>query len=264
MWEVAAAGAALGALGGSQGNTATSSTALGGSSKLGKETNKSLRELLEELQGMNKAGAGTKDVSNAVSAQRDFASMLKKFSEGGFQPSSSDYNMANNQAANLFGGQRAAMQNSFLGQTQASNAQASRLGRSINDPILQAQLRTSLFQQENELSGQQNALAQQLAMNAPMQRLQFAGQRSDVLNQLSSQAYNNRMTLAGFGQGVMGLENQLRIGGATTTQNSGGGFGGAVTGALAGAGIGAKTGSMFMGQDKSTTPYDSFYMNKVK
>jgi hypothetical protein len=244
MWEAAAAGAAMGVVGGlmDSGETRQSVT-VGSSSPLGHESGKTLRDLLEELEKMNKAGAGAKDVSKATDSQRAFADLLGKYAKGGFLPTSSDISTANSQANALFGGQRAAMQNSFIGQTQQANQLASRLGRSTNDPILQAQLRGQMFQQENLLAGQQGAMAQDLAMQMPMQRLQFASSQNDVLSQLASQAFQNRQALAGIGTNIRAMENNVRVAGASTVTQQGGSFQQAMTSGMAGFGIGAKAGS---------------------
>lgn len=178
------------------------------------------------------AGANQTDVSNAAGSQRSLASLLQSYAQGNYQPTKNDITQASGLADQLFAPQ-------FKQQGIDANRLASQLGRPINDPVLQAKLRTAQAEQKGSFVAQQ---AQQM----PMQRLGFASQLSDVQNNLASQALSNRQAILGIGSNILGQEENFRAGTAghsissETVGQSGGGFKGAVAGLMGGAGAGAK------------------------
>lgn len=124
-----------------------------------------------------------------------------------------------------------------------ANRNAASLGRSTNDPILQAQLRQQQAGMQSELLGQEQAMTQEIASSLPLQRLGFQQQRTSLLSGLGSQAMSNRISLLGAGTNIQNLQNQIRLGQTSTTLHSGGGMQGALTGALGGAGAGLTAGA---------------------
>lgn len=248
LGAIAAGGAILGGLAGSQGETATQSKSIGSQSELGRQLDQIFGRQMGNLEDM--AGVyGQQDVAAGRQGQLDLASMLQQLSEGAFLPGTQDIMTARQQSQNLLAGQRAGMQNMFQGMEQSSARNAASLGRSTNDPILQAQLRGQQAQMSNQLMGQETAMTQEIASSLPLQRLGFQQQRASVLSGMGSQAMNNRISLLGAGTNLQNLQNQVRLGSSTVTAQQGGGLQGALTGALGGAGAafgaynaGAKTG----------------------
>ncbi|NIO44979.1 MAG: hypothetical protein GTN36_05510 [Candidatus Aenigmarchaeota archaeon] len=174
-------------------------------------------------------------LSKQTEVGQSFADRLGQLAETGGLPSAQQLDIARGFAAEVFGPRRAALQESFRSQEQASNQLAASLGRSINDPILQAKLRTSLAGQEAQLDAEQTAFGAQFAQNLPMQQVQFGAQQLDVLNAISQQALNNRLALLQAGTSVVDQHMKFRLGTASqTTQGPRPGFMGAL-----GAGLGA-------------------------
>lgn len=189
---------------------------------------------------VNFGGPGQSDVAAGTDATRQFAQMLKQYSQNGAGPNADDISQGNSLAKNIFAPQQTALSQSFTDQGVAADRQAALMGRSVNDPILQAKLRTEQMRQSAMLGAQQGSFATQYAMQQPMQRLGFAQQHAGVMSGLATQAMQNRQALAAMGEGIMNNERQFRLATATRTQNqqSGGGLGGAITGFLGGAGSG--------------------------
>lgn len=228
-------GAALGGLAGSQGEQATVRRSIGGQTQLGADIDRMFGGQLQQLEGFANV-FGEQDVQAGRQGAIDLAEMLKMLSESGGLPTQQDIATARGQAQNLLSGQRAGMANVFAAQTEQANRQAAQLGRSTNDPILQAQLRRQQIEQERELAGQETALTQQIGSSLPLQRLQFQQQRAGVLQGIGDQASALRSNLIGQGTNIQNLLNQIRLGQGTSTQQSGGGLAGALSGALGGAG----------------------------
>lgn len=200
-----------------------------------------------DLQKLVGAGPGTQDVQNSLGASTDLANMLDQYSKSGGLPSGADTDQARNFASQIYDPQRTALNQSFTQQNILANRQAAAMGRSVDDPILQAKLRTNQINQEALLNSQQGSYAGQLALQVPGQRVGYASQRSDVLGQLASQAFSNRNALLSLGSGIAGAERNFRLGTATRTNTSGGGVADAISGALAGLGTGMQFGAGFKG-----------------
>ncbi len=235
---IPAAMAVVGGIAGSQGERASQSTNgrsnvfLAPESELGKAAKDAQLTNLKSFQGLVDAGANQGDVGSAAGSQRSLADLLDSFSKGGFMPTEQDTAQATHLADQL-------LAPSFRQQGIDANRMAAKMGRPINDPILQAKLRTAEADQRGTFIAQQ---AQQL----PLQRLGFATQLSDVRNNLASQAMSNRQAILGIGGNILGQEQNMQLGAASRTndsqvnQQSGGGFGGFLTGAIGGAGAGKK------------------------
>ena len=204
---------------------------------------------LSNINDLVNSGAGTKDVTKATETQRALADMYAAFAKTGGLPGQEDIATAQGFAKNIFQNQQEALKQSFVGQTTEANRLAAQLGRSIDDPILQAKLRTNLMNQQAQLSAEEGSYASQLALQLPQQRLQYAGGQADILNNLATQAFNNRSALLSLGSNIAASERNFRLGTSERygTTESGGGFGGAIKGAMAGAGAGMSMASMMGG-----------------
>jgi hypothetical protein len=265
-----AAGGILGGIAGAQGdNTSKHSTKgmdLAPETALEKSATSNITDLYSQLQGLTQAGAGQSDVSAATTSQRDLASMLQSFAAGGFMPGEADINSANGLASQLFKPQQVQLDQTYQQQQEEAARLAAKLGRPINDPIIQAKLGQERMRQQSSLAAQQGSYAAQYAQNLPMQRLGFASQLSDVRNNLASQAMANRQALLGLGQSLRNDDRNFRMGTAQTWSNedthSGGGFAGMLSGALGGLGAGMKAapglsaafGGMFSSGPKVASP----------
>lgn len=194
----------------------------------------------KELEGLTAVGPGERDVTASLGATRDLAGMLDEYTKSGGLPGQNDISAASGFAGSIFDPQRTALKQSFVEQTTEANRQAALLGRSVDDPILQAKLRTGMMNQEAKLNSEQGAFGSQLALSLPGQRLGLAGQRADILSNLASQAFSNRSALLALGSGIAGAERQFRLNTATRKSETGGGLGGALEGGLAGFGTGMK------------------------
>lgn len=170
-----------------------------------------------------------------MGAPEQYANMLQQYAKNGGVPNEQQVGYANQYAQNIFAPQQAQLNNVFNQAQVNTNRSAAQLGRSINDPILQAKLAQYQGQQQNVLSGQQTALASQFAQQLPNQQLGYA-------QLLNNQAFQNQQNVMGLGQGILKGEQGYSLGMAdrTGTQNgqSGGGLGGALSGILSGAGGG--------------------------
>jgi len=238
MWG-ALIGAGLGAVAGSQKDKTdqTSSVNVAPASQQELAATAGIGRDYAGMQGLVNMGPGQQDVANAIGSQRGLADMLSQYAKGGFLPSEADVSTANKFAATQFDPQRIALQQQFQGQQQRAAQLASQLGRPVNDPIIQARLSQEHSQSQERLMGSQGAFASQMAQQMPMQRLGFTSQLADVQSNLASQAMANRQALLGLGSQIQGAERNWRLGTAsrTNSQESGGGFKGALTGALGGA-----------------------------
>lgn len=256
-------GGLLGAISGSQKNVTGSSSQnisginLSDESELEKLAGKNVQSSLGDISNLVGLGPGAQDITSSLSAQRGLAGQLESFAQGGFLPSESDVTRSREFAASQFAPQQEVLKQSYQDAQVRANQLATQLGRSVDDPIIQARLQTDLARQTSVLGAQQNAFASQFAQNLPQQRLQYQAQLADVRGSLASQALSNRQALLSLGSQVQSAERQFRLNtgqrysNTTQEQSSGGGLGGAISGALGGAGAGLSFASMFGGGSKS-------------
>lgn len=209
------------------------------SSQLEKVAGQMSREELEQIRSLVGQGPGAQDIQAGLGAQRDFASSLSQFARTGSLGADFEQG-ARRSAANLLAPERQQLAASFDVQRQRTAQLAAQLGRSQDDPILQAKLAQGQIQQEAALGARETALAQQFQG----QQLAALGQSAELQAALGQQALQNRLTLFGAGQQALGAERdfRLRSAGSTTTSGSGGGFLDAVGGGFAGAAAGLGTG----------------------
>lgn len=137
--------------------------------------------------------------------ESNFLSMLQGATMGGFAPSSVDFQSA----ARLFRPRQTALEQMFRKQTQQSNQLATKLGRSINDPILQARLRTGFMEQQDMLESEKQAAAQNLLF----QRFNLGQQALNVGNM----PFQRALQAGGLGGQIMGQERQFQLGTSYTT-----------------------------------------------
>lgn len=155
-----------------------------------------------QMQAFAAKGPGAEDVGNFTGSQRDLASMLQQYSQGGFMPGQEDIGRANDLAGQLFQAQRVAQTQAFQDQLTMANRAAARSGRGVNDPILRNKLAQEQTRQSALLEAQQGGFAAQYAQSLPGQRLNFAQQRVGVLGELSGQAWNNQTNLYNTGMNI--------------------------------------------------------------
>lgn len=249
-------GLALGALAGSMSDTTTqryqSGLVLAPESDWEKSLDGSVASNYNSLSSLVDSNTGNaQDSENGLQSQRDLAAMLKQYSQGGAIPNQTDINQSNELASALFGGQRTLMNQGFADQRTQANKSAALLGRSVDDPILQAKLAQEQTRQSSVLDANQGAYAAQYANQLPGQRLGYAQQNASVLQGIASQAMSNRQALLSLGSQLQSGERNFRLSTAERYSNgeteSGGGLKGAIQGGLAGAGTGAGLASGFGG-----------------
>lgn len=192
-------------------------------------------------------GPGASDVAAGSQAQRDLAALLDRVSnqyvDSNGMPTQEDINYSTGFANDIFKPREVAQAQSFREQGTDANRLAAQLGRSIDDPILQAKLRTGFMQQSDLLNADKANLAAQTAYQQPERRMAFnqyglglANQRAGVLSGLASQAFTNRAAIIGMGNQLenSNFNNRYNSAARSTTSTSGGGFKGRVEGATAG------------------------------
>lgn len=135
----------------------------------------------------------------SLGAGQNVANQFLGFEAGSVLPTQQQQGFAQQTAQSIFAPQRQQLKQQFRQQTTEANRLAARLGRSVNDPILQSRLRTAQTQQQGQLGAQQTAFAGQLAMELPQREL------SRQLQQLQTRASGAQLLggLAGQQQQVM-------------------------------------------------------------
>lgn len=202
--------------------------------KLAEEQLKSLRDLITQQ------GPGAQDIQAGYQSQVDFANQLQQMAQRGLLPTEADTFYANRTAGQLLAPQQVQLQQSLEDERTRVARLAGQMGRVQGDPILQAKLAQARLQGEAQLGAQQQALATNIAMQLPGQRLGLMEQAAGIRSGLASQALQNRQTLLNLGTGIQSQLQNFRLGsaGSTVTTQSGGGLVGALTGAIGGAGAG--------------------------
>jgi hypothetical protein len=199
------------------------------------------RMLRERNQGqygdMNKflqAGIDPNAMSNAAGTDRGLADMLRQYSQTGGQPNTQDWNNANEFASQAFAPQQLQMNYDFDQQNIQAKQMAAKMGRSANDPQIQAQLAQQQSQMAGQLNQAQSQYASNFALAQPRQRLGYTSQLADVNRSRASMAMQNQQTMLGMSSQNLGMERDWRLqtGGrfGSQVQESGGGLKGALTG----------------------------------
>lgn len=256
-------GAVIGGVAGGEKDTVTSSNKSGSGVSLrpeselekygGQLTDSSLRS----LEGMVNAGPGQSAITDANSQYGSLAEMLSGFAKTGGAPGQQDWLQAQEFAKSQFAPQQLQIDQSFEEEQMRAKQLATQLGRPVNDPYIQAQLSKQKMNMQNMMGAQQGAFIGQEARNNAMGRLGYTSQLADLRGSLASQAMANRQALLSLGSGVQAQERNWRFqtsdkwGLSHTTQESGGGFKGAMSGAMAGASAASGMGG---GKEPSTKP----------
>lgn len=191
--------------------TETNYTNLGAFSDVGKTSQNQMQEQLALLLGVaNQAPGQTPDQMNqsdiqaGQSAQRNFASFLGQQS---FIPGQQQMQAGRRFANDAFAPQEQALQQQYQQQVASANKQATRLGRSANDPFLQAQLRRQVMSDQGSLQAQKTQFSSQFAQDLLGKQIGAQGQQADILSQLGGQqAATNQQT---FANRQTGQQNQL-------------------------------------------------------
>jgi hypothetical protein len=240
MWGLAASlagGALLGGFAGAQGQRSSSSSTtsynLAPETKLEKKLNPLINQDYDAYRNLIGAGAGQGDVATATGQQRSFADMLNMAATGqGLAPTQQDFDLAKMQ----FSGAQEGLNQSFQDAQVQAARMAAKLGRPVNDPILQAKM----FQEQTRQQRQLDANVQGAATALPQQRINLMANLTDVRNNLAQQAMSNRTALLSLGNQLKQQDRDFRRSTASTTQFGqgvqGGGTAGMISGALAGMG----------------------------
>lgn len=193
-----------------------------------------LQQEFGNFQNLINAGPGASDVAAGVGAQRDFASMLKQYSQTGGVPGQEDISAANSFTKDIFAARDMQMQNLFKDQQTQSNQQLAMMGRDINDPIMRAKMFEQQQRESGMLGAEKQGFAAQYAQGIGQNRLAYAGQRADVMSALGDRAQQNRLALLGIGSSLGEAERAWRLNTATrvSKQEKEVGLGDVVTGAI--------------------------------
>lgn len=239
---LALGGGLAGYLGDQNSQTNTSGLRPGSLSQLGQMSQADLQRNLEMLGGYTNAGAGMNDISGAASSQRSLADLFNQYSQNGGMPTQSQIGQAQGYAQSIFDPQRLALQQSYQTAQTDTGRLAGQLGRSVDDPILNAKLQLGHMQQRQQLESQQGAFGSQMALQMPGRSLEYASQANQLRQQLASQAFSNRYQLAGLGSNIFSNAQNYQLATAQhygdMSQQIGGGWGGALKGFIGGAGGG--------------------------
>jgi len=192
------------------------------------------------LEDLTNAGPGLSDVQNATSAGRSFSSMLEEYSRTGGIPTADDISTGNNLAGGLFNQRRTQLEQNFNDQNTEASRLAARLGRGVDDPIIQAKLRTGFMKDQALLDAEQSDYGNTIAMNLPGARLGYAQQNVGLLDSMAAKAFSNRAAITALGSNIVNSERNFRLqtGERWGKSQQGGGLGDALTGGIAGLGAG--------------------------
>lgn len=242
-----AGAAALGGIAGSQKDRvqSTSGVHAGNQTAFEKLFEKAGYQEYEALLAMSRELGGDNDVKEGRDAYRSFADLLKQYSETGVLPTQADTQRGQALAEILYKPQQLALERSYRDQQTDVARLAAQLGRPVNDPILQAKMRTGFMEQQGQLTAQSAAFAAQQAYQSPYERMGFQEQRASILSNLAQQAFQNRAAVLGLGAQLSNADRNFRVGAGERygEQTSGGGLKGAINGMFAGAGAGMKMAS---------------------
>jgi hypothetical protein len=205
---------------------------------------------LANFQRLIGAGPNIGNVQQSQGFNQNLINMLGQYSQSGGLPNQQQMGQANQFAQAAFAPQRQQLQQDYTQAGYQNQQQAARLGRQVNDPVLQAKLQNQYANNSAQLSAQQGAYGSNLALQLPQQQLGYATQQAGLADQLSQQAQTNQYTLLGLGNQLYNQSLNYGLSTATRTgsQQQGGSVGGAIGGALGGFGMGGQAGFNLFGQ----------------
>lgn len=182
---------------------------------------------LTDLSGMISQGPGSQDVAAGLQSQREFADLLQKYQQGGFNPSQADFETARGQVGNLFAGQQESLNQQMQQQQRMAQRNAALTGRGINDPVFQNMQNQMFTNQQQQLEANKTSATQDIANQQPGQRIQYAEALTQTRLGLGNQAMQNRQLLLSLGNQIREQERNFRLNAAgrnttqTTTSNPG-------------------------------------------
>lgn len=225
--------ALAGAMGNQAGASRSMQLAAPSASELAGEA--AVTKYLPQMGQLTDLGPGANEVKANMGTQKDLAAMLQSYSQGGFLPGQADFATANQFATSAFQPQQVAINQQFQDEQLKANQMAARMGRSPNDPLIQAKLSQERQRAQERLGASQSAYVSEFAQRLPTQRLGYMGQLADLRSGLASQAMANRHALVSMGSQIENAGRNFRMGTATQSQQQqqGGGLGGALKGFMA-------------------------------
>lgn len=232
----------LAALSGGLGTSGSQSRQLAAPSASELAGEATVTRFLPQMGNLVEAGPGMTEVQANMGTQRDFASMLQNFSQGGFLPGQSEFATANQFAQSAFAPQQTAINQQFQDEQLKANQLAARMGRPVNDPLIQAKLSQERQRAQERLGASQSAYVSEFAQSLPTRRLGYMGQLADLRSGLATQALANRQALVGLGSQIENAGRSFRAQTMGTSETVGGGLGGAINGLLGGIGSTMKGG----------------------
>lgn len=137
--------------------------------------------------------------------------LLSRFSETGGVPGRRDIDLAQRFAEDIFAPQQVAFEQELEEGRIATGRQAALLGRSTDDPILNAKLAIESARARGRLEAAEGSFASQFALNLPQRRLGFVLQRANIGENIRNQNIRNRLALFGLGSSLVGQERQFRL-----------------------------------------------------
>lgn len=194
-----------------------------------------LQNYMNPNSGDLSSGTAQSNYGGSVGA---FSQALQNYAQGGGMPNAQQIAAGQTSAQAQFAPQQQALQQQFYYQNQSNAQQEALLGRGPTDPILQAKLAQSQGFQQQQLTAQQGAYGNQLAMQMPQNQLNAMGQQNQLLGNVYQQALSNQQYLLSTGSQLLGQQYsyQLGAGGRQTNTSLGGGVAGGIAGGIAGMG----------------------------
>lgn len=259
------ASAVIGAVAGNQPKKSSTSINAGTAGNDERFATRTITNQFSSLNNLVKQGPGASDVTAGLESQRGLADLLKQMTANGGAPSTEDLASANQFSQDIFAPERQSITSGFAEQAQRTAQLAARLGRPVNDPILQSRLAQEQTRQIGGLEARQTAFRAEEARNTSNRRLQLQAGLADVQGGLATQAFQNRQSLLGLGQSIQAAERNFRLGTATQNTTGGGGSGEAISGGFAGAGAGASLMGSFGGfSTGSVSGFDANTFEKAR
>jgi len=244
-WWIPLAGAAVGAIAGSQktpGQSVTETRNIAGESEQERVARQTVTGGFGQLEDIQRGAMG----AQATAASESFANLLQQYQATGGVPGQADITAGQQYAQQITAPQQAQIELAMRQSRQEAARQAGVTGRAPTDFAFQTRLAGQQADLMSQLGAQQSSIGAQYAQQIAQQRLGYAGQLAELRQGLASQAMQNRMAIMGLGAQVQQAGQQFRLNAAPVTRQgsaTGGGFMGALTGAFQGA-----TGAMGIGK----------------
>lgn len=230
----------LGLIGGQQNNLLSDTGSQTQTSSRNVEAANALEQRFsnEEAKLYDQLGLDIKSLAGVQAAGSDLSSQLAALAKNPFEASLSaaDIEQGKKLAEAFTSEESLGLQQGYEQQVAEANRLATRLGRSTIDPILQAQLRKTVMQQQQQLGAKKTALSSQLALQNLQQRMAGREQQANLFTSAlgaqgqqfgqSLQALQSQFNRASLAGNIVGREQQMRLGkaGGVTTSSGRAGF----------------------------------------